>query len=186
MIVGYARIGLQNKTVEDQLQKLQRSGCGNIYKDIVKGAKSGRPQFDSMLSMLNSEDQLVVTDLSRLGRSQLDLVNTLVTLKKKKIVLISLKEHVDTRKPKGKSLYKMAEILTQLGKTYDTERYGERSGRARGRVGGRPPKIDAANKEALKELYQNRNIAIADMLKMFNIGKTTLYKYLNEKDNKQK
>lgn len=52
--------------------------------------------------------------------------------------------------------------------------------RARDCQGGRPEKLSDEQKELVKTLYANKKHSIQSICKMVGVGKTTLYKYINE------
>ncbi|CZG03767.1 TPA: recombinase family protein [Legionella pneumophila] len=51
---------------------------------------------------------------------------------------------------------------------------------ARGHQGGRPEKLSDEQKELVKTLYSNKRHSIQSTCKMVGVGKTTLYKYINQ------
>lgn len=59
-------------------------------------------------------------------------------------------------------------------------RAGLEAARARGRHGGRPPKVDAEQIDLAKTLYSNKKHSIEAICKMIGVGKTTLYKYISQ------
>ena len=59
-------------------------------------------------------------------------------------------------------------------------RAGLEAARARGRQGGRPEKLTSEQKELVKTLYANKGHSIGAICKMVGVGKTTLYKYINQ------
>ena len=59
-------------------------------------------------------------------------------------------------------------------------RAGLEAARSRGRQGGRPEKLTSEQKELVKTLYANKSYSIQAICKMVGVGKTTLYKYINQ------
>ncbi|NOV90768.1 DNA invertase Pin-like site-specific DNA recombinase [Clostridium acetobutylicum] len=57
---------------------------------------------------------------------------------------------------------------------------GLAAARARGRKGDRKPKLDDNKKKAIYELYQQKKTTVKNLCSMFNIGKPTLYKVIEE------
>ncbi|AWG45569.1 TPA: recombinase family protein [Legionella pneumophila] len=57
---------------------------------------------------------------------------------------------------------------------------GLEAARARGRQGGRSEKLSDEQKELIKTLYANKKHSIQSIYKMVGVGKTTLYKYINQ------
>src|SRR6476659_3249402 len=56
---------------------------------------------------------------------------------------------------------------------------GLAAARARGRVGGRPQKLDEKKLKMLHALYADKSNSIPDILSTLNISKSTLYRYIN-------
>ena len=54
------------------------------------------------------------------------------------------------------------------------------SARARGRLGGRPPALDEKKQKLLLKAYHDKDHSIAEILEMFSISKSTLYKIVRE------
>jgi len=57
---------------------------------------------------------------------------------------------------------------------------GLAAARARGRKGGRKPKLDDNKKKAIYELYQQKKTTVKNLCAMFNISKPTLYKVIEQ------
>lgn len=57
---------------------------------------------------------------------------------------------------------------------------GLASARARGRTGGRPPKLDEKQIDRIKELYEKKEMTVKEICQLMEISKGTLYTYLKE------
>lgn len=57
---------------------------------------------------------------------------------------------------------------------------GLEAARLRGRQGGRPAKLNAEQRDLAKTLYANKKHSIKAICDMVGVGKTTLYKYINQ------
>jgi DNA invertase Pin-like site-specific DNA recombinase len=53
---------------------------------------------------------------------------------------------------------------------------GLAAARARGRLGGRPSKLNEAKLQVIRKLYADKNNQIPDICQMFGISKATLYR----------
>ena len=69
MIIGYARVSTAEQSLERQIDQLTDAGCERIYQEKVSGASKERPELDRMLDALREGDVVIVTELSRLGRT---------------------------------------------------------------------------------------------------------------------
>src|SRR5215813_13908590 len=145
MLVGYARVSTQDQHLDLQLDALHKAGCEKIFTDKMSGAKA-RPGLDDALAFLRSGagDVLVVWKLDRLGRSLIDLVTFINTLKARDIHFKVLTENIDTSSPMGELYFHFTAALAQFERGHIRERTmaGLTAARARGRLGGRPRKLN--------------------------------------------
>ncbi len=111
----------------------------NIYVDHASGAKASRPKLDLVLRLLRDEDVLVITRLDRLGRSVLHLVTLGAQLRERGVGLKVLEQGIDTATAEGRAMFGMLSVLAELQRELIVA--NTRDGLARGRRGGRPPKL---------------------------------------------
>ena len=74
MIYGYARVSTRSQardgnSLEQQEAELRAHNADVIFCDSSSGGSTKRPQFDKLLSKIQSGDTLVVTKLDRFARS---------------------------------------------------------------------------------------------------------------------
>ncbi|WP_242686507.1 recombinase family protein [Bacillus cereus] len=106
MKFGYMRVSTLNQNLDRQKKQLEEFGCDRIFFEKVTGTKRNRPELNSMLEFLRSEDTVVVTDLTRLSRSTKDLIEITERISQKGAHLKSLKEsRLDTTTAHGKMLF---------------------------------------------------------------------------------
>ncbi|MCI0668060.1 MAG: helix-turn-helix domain-containing protein [Methylococcaceae bacterium] len=55
---------------------------------------------------------------------------------------------------------------------------GLAAARARGRSGGRKPKLNDKDIREIRALWRNRAIPVSDIAKRYGVSRTTLYKHL--------
>ena len=134
-----------------------------------------------MMEYLRPGDIVVITELARLGRSLKDLLSITDELKEKEVGLTSLKEAIDYTTPEGNAMFQMLGVMAEFQRNIiaDNVKQGLDSARARGRVGGRPPKDTSNIKKAIR-LYKSNEMTISDICIACNISKSTLYKYLKQ------
>lgn len=187
MIFGYARVSTIEQNLDRQLDLLIAAGAEEIVQEKITGTKADRPELNRLLDKLREGDLILITDLTRLGRSTKDLFNLVEQIEKKGANIKSLKENwIDTTTPQGKLLFTMFAGISQFERDLISQRTKEglAAARARGRKGGRRPKLDATKKDAIYSLYQQRKTSIKELCKMFDISKPTLYKVIEELSNK--
>ena len=82
MIVGYARVSTDGRSLEAQQAALKAAGAERIFSEKISGAVTERKALAKALAALETGDILLVTRLDRLARSTRDLLNILDTISK--------------------------------------------------------------------------------------------------------
>ena len=187
--IGYARVstGLQN--LDLQMDKLKEYGCEKIFTDNISGAKSKRPGLDSVIEFARSGDTVVVWRLDRLGRNMQDLINLVNELNKRGISFYSIEENITMNKSSstGQLLFHLFAAFAEFERNLILERStaGRVSARARGRYGGRPEKLTSQDVKLLKALYDS-GTPIKTIAEQWQVSRTTIYRYLNKLNDKDK
>lgn len=194
MIFGYGRQSRKRReriseSLDNQAEQLTKYGCTKIFQDQKSGRKD-RDEFNKLLSMVRDGDVIVVTEISRLGRTTLQLIKLFDELVKQNIHFVALRQGIDTRNPMGKFLFHLSSVLAENEIVQTEERTGELVFRAKkaGRLGGRPKGLtDETRKTALavRALYDlgHKTTSIRTTL---NIGSNaTIYKYLKLTEKSQ-
>ena len=166
-----------------QHDNLMRAGCERIFTDYGSGMNADRPQLLRMLDVARSGDTVVVWKLDRLGRNMKELVRLINLFQERGIAFRSLTEAIDTSTPGGMLTYNIFASIAQFEHDLLVERTaaGMAAARARGRHGGRPPKLSDENKEEICRLYRSNIMTMEQLAKIFDVSKTSLYKVLREK-----
>lgn len=125
MKYGYARVSTLNQDLESQIQMLQKEGCEKIYFEKFTGTKFERPQFQEVLSMLETGDILVVTKLDRFARSAVDAIQTIKLLFEKgiKVHVINMGLIEDT--PTGRLMFNIMSAFAEFERDMIFERTKE-------------------------------------------------------------
>ena len=112
-VIGYARVSSANgsQTVDAQVEKLKESGCDLIFSETISTRKleQERPELMKCLASLRKGDTLKISTLSRLGRTQREVINRLNDLQAEDINLFTLDGLVNTE-----ALGKFAPVLIGL------------------------------------------------------------------------
>jgi DNA invertase Pin-like site-specific DNA recombinase len=188
MLIGYARISKSDGSQVLHLQKdaLEAYGVASdrIYYDQVSGKADKRPGLDACLKALQPGNSLVVWKLDRLGRDLRHLVNTIEDLRVKNIgfkVLSGAGADIDTNTPNGKLFFGVFATLAEYERELIRERTmaGLKAARARGRLGGRPRKMDKITLQMAMQAMSNPTSIAKDVAQKLGITTTTLYLYIN-------
>ena len=91
--IGYARVSSVGQNLDSQTDALQQVGCIKIFSDKLTGSRMVRPGWEQLLEYIRPGDTLVVTELSRMTRSLLDLLATIQVMEQRQIGLIDLLVH---------------------------------------------------------------------------------------------
>jgi len=176
---GYARVSTVGQHLDAQLDALQQAGCAKVFTDTMTGSRMDRPGWDRLLEYVRSGDTVVVTELSRMTRSLLDLLETGKILEHCHVNVVSLRENSDTTSATGRCFLAMMGVIHQLERELRAERAaaGRASAKARGRTGGRP-RTDAATLENARTLYEHSAKTAAEACAIAGVGRRTFFAYL--------
>lgn len=181
MLIGYARVSTTEQNADLQIDALRKAGCERIYTDHASGAKEHRPQLDRMIESLREGDTVVVWKLDRLGRSLQHLVAMMDRFGAAGIGFRSLTENIDATTSGGKLVYNIFAAMAQFERDLIRERTnaGLKAARARGRKGGRRPKLTSAQKARVRELYDSGAVTVNEIASQYNVGRTTIYRAID-------
>ncbi len=109
--IGYARVSTSGQDLEAQTDALVTAGCSEVFREKVstRTAESDREQLQACLAALNAGDELVVSKLDRLGRTQVEVVARLHQLQSDGVHVRTLDGLINT-----KALGKMAPLVIGL------------------------------------------------------------------------
>ncbi|MEL6688363.1 MAG: recombinase family protein [Pseudomonadota bacterium] len=184
MLYGYARVSTPEQNVGFQIAALKEAGCSekNIFVDEgVSGVARERPALREVISNLEPGDTLIVWRLDRIARSMLDLVDTVTTLHNRGISFRSLTEHIDLSNAVGEFILHILSAVAAFERALIIERTKAalNEAKARGVILGRPPVI---NGEMLREALTllRLGMCVKDVAIQIGVGRSTLYRYLQE------
>jgi DNA invertase Pin-like site-specific DNA recombinase len=180
MIIGYARVSTTGQNLEGQTDLLTQNGCERIYSEKVSGVKQERLQLERMMDSLRAGDVVIITELTRLGRSVKELLSIIDRIHKVGASIKSLRETwLDTTTPQGNLLLTIFAGLSQFERDLIRQRtkQGLNAARARGRKGGRP-KTDAAKIKTAVNMYNSKLHTIDEITRATGISRATLYRSL--------
>ena len=176
--IGYARVSTDDQNLDLQRDALTRSGCVTIYEETASGKSAIRIELEHCRKALRSGDTLVVWRLDRLGRSLSDLVKVIGDLEREGITFESMSEKIDTGSASGKLQFHVFAALAEFERNLIRERTlaGLTAARARGRVGGRPAKLNDKQIREIKALLTDPAAQVNDIAGRYGVSRTTLYK----------
>jgi DNA invertase Pin-like site-specific DNA recombinase len=187
-LIGYMRI---SKADGSQVLDLQRDALlaagvseRHLYRDTASGKQDDRPGLAACLQSLREGDTLVVWKLDRLGRSLRHLVNVVHDLTSRGVglkVLTGQGAAIDTTTPAGKLVFGIFASLAEFERDLISERTraGLASARARGRKGGRRPKMTAAKIRLAMAAMGKPETNVGDLCRELGVTRSTLYRHVS-------
>lgn len=148
-VLAYLRVSTEDQTTENQRRQIE--GRFQVSKWFVEeGGVSGsipaasRPAMQSLLSYAREADTVVVVAIDRLGRSTIDVLNTVQKLQDKGVSVVSIREGFNLSTPPGKLMLTMLAAVAELERSVIKERQmaGISRARAEGKHLGRTKSID--------------------------------------------
>jgi DNA invertase Pin-like site-specific DNA recombinase len=179
-LIGYARVSTTDQKAELQVDALKAASCERVFTDKASGSLASRPQLDRMLDHLREGDVVVVWRLDRLGRSLKNLIALVEGLAERGVGFRSLSESIDTTTANGRLFFSVMGALAEFERDLIRERTiaGLAAARARGRVGGRPPKMTPDKVKVAREMYASKEYTVEAIAKTVGVSRKTIYRYL--------
>jgi len=186
-IIGYSRKSTLQQTNEPDVAALKEAGAEIVFEEKISSRKAekDRPQLQAALTALRSGDELVITKLDRLGRSQVEVVNRLHELQAQGINVRTLDGLVNTSQM-GKFAPLLIGLLSGLAeversliqeRTRESVEYRRQTG---GNLGGRPKTAPKKEKlvmrlreegESLRGIREQTGLAVATIRKILERNK---------------
>jgi DNA invertase Pin-like site-specific DNA recombinase len=179
--IGYARVSTRGQNDDSQVDELTAYGCKPIFIDHgVSGKHASRPELDKCIGFLREGDVLVITRLSRAMRSLRHLLDLAGELQAKGVGLVVLKQDIDTTNATGRLIFHILAAIDEWQRELIVEGTveGLAAARARGRTGGRKPKLTDAQVKHARELYEGGNHTVASIAKLLGVSRQTVYRVL--------
>ena len=178
MLLGYARVSTIEQTMDLQKDALRAAGCVEIFEDTCSGAVADRPGLRKALTYMRPGDTLVFWKLDRVSRSPRHLLELAEEFKMRGIAFKSLQDEIDTTTSMGKFFFHLMGAVAELERDIIRERTraGLAAARARGRVGGRRPKLTAKQVAMGQALYATRQHTVREICDQLDCSPATFYR----------
>lgn len=184
-LLRYTRVSSRAHDAQPQIDALMAAGVKeeDIFSDVTCGSRAvvHRKGMKSLISTLRPGDTVVVWRLDRLGRSLVDILNTIETLLGRGVLLRSIKDDLDPRTESGQGKLKMLTDLSEYERVLVVERVnvGLQTARQAGSRFGRPP-VDRAvvtEKLTLAREARSRGKTAAEAARLVGWSRATFYRY---------
>ena len=176
MNIGYARVSTEGQNLGAQQDALQAAGTERLFSDKISGSLRQRPELDRLLDQLRAGDVVVVTKYDRLARSLRDLLDIVEAIQARGAGFRSLAEDIDTTTPAGRLVFHVFASIAQFERERISERTREglEAARKRGRVGGRPPALSAAQKAEVRKMRDEELRPLPEIAQLFRVSVKTV------------
>ena len=169
-------VSTEDQNLDGQLDALKAAGAERIFADKITGTARSRPELDRLLDQLRQGDVITVTKYDRLARSLRDLLDIVDTIQARGAGFRSLAEDIDTTTPAGRLVFHVFASIAQFERERISERTKEglEAARKRGRVGGRPPALSAAQKAEVRRMRDQELRPLPEIAQLFRVSTKTI------------
>jgi DNA invertase Pin-like site-specific DNA recombinase len=178
-VIGYARVSADNQVEHGQVDALRQAGATEVVVEQASGV-GDRPRLDSLVGSLSRGDALVVTEVSRLGRTTAEVLLLADGLRERGVHLRILNLGIDTATPAGGLVLTMMAGLARFERQLlrERQRRGIEAARRRGKHLGRPPLLDASHAQtAIRRLLAGETVAA--LAREWRVSERTLSRFVN-------
>jgi len=195
--VAYLRVSKDSQDVKNQrlaileFARREKMEVDDFVEITVSSRKSTKERkVDQLLEELDTGDTLIVSELSRMGRSVGEIITTVDTLVKKKIRFIAVKEGIrlnGSQDMQTKVMVTMFSLFAEIERDLISMRTKEglAAAKASGKKLGRPKgvlgksKLDGREDE-IKRLL-TLGVSKASIAKITGVDRSTLYNFIRSR-----
>ena len=196
-ILAYIRVSTDKQDLDNQKYSILDYAHKHNLKinDFIEVQTSSRNNFsdrklDLLFSKLQANDTLIVSELSRLGRSLGQVIKIIDDLIKNQVQVISIKENIilnGTQTMQNKIMVALFGLFAEIERDLISERtkHGLQSAKAKGKLLGRPKgvigksKLDGRENE-IKKLLQLK-VSLASIAKITEVSRPTLMNFIKSR-----
>ena len=183
--LGYTRVSTASQDAQLQLDALVDSGVQkrDVFSDVTSGSRTAieRPGMKRLMDYVEPGDTVVVWRIDRLGRSLIDVLNTVNLLRDKGVKIRSLSDGIDPETTSGRLMLGMLATLAEYERELITERVnaGIAAAKQSGTRFGRPPVDPAviAEKLDIAQGARKKGRTAAEAASLVGWSRATLYRH---------
>lgn len=199
MIAAYLRVSTDRQSVENQRHELLRFANEKqvvidtwVEETISSTKKLDERKLSTLLASMHAEDTLIVSELSRLGRSLFEIMSILHTLMEREVQVFTVKERYElgntiSAKVLAFAFGLSAEIERSLISARTREGLARRKaeGKKLGRpVGSRSRSSKLAGREADIERLLAARVPKAAIARVIGVNRHTIENYVKQKKDR--
>lgn len=183
--LGYTRVSTSNQDVQLQLDALLSVGVQkrDVFADVTSGSKTAieRPGMKRLLEYVEEGDTVAVWRVDRLGRSLIDVLNTVNLLRERGVQVRSISDGIDPATSTGRLMLNMLATLAEYERELIVERVnaGIVAARQNGTRFGRPltDPVFIADKLAIAQDARAKGRTAEDAARLVGWSRATLYRH---------
>ena len=211
MKYGYIRVSSKTQDEERQIQALFSYGVSreNIFIDKASGKNFiDRENWEKLMAKVIVNDIIVIKELDRLGRNNNEIKDTFELLKNKRVFLEFIEQPILNTANKSelemellhpiilhllgyfaeKERVKIRQRQREAYNVLETDKKGRKISRKKGKVVGRPNKIEHLTPEQKRyvKAWIDKSIKLRDCIKLTGLSSATLYRIKQNMGNVDK
>jgi len=175
--IAYTRVSTADQDTAAQFQTIEQTyRVDHHYTDeatsgTIKALK--RPGFAALFKYVREGDTVIVPAIDRLGRSTVDVLETVEALQAEGVRLVSMREGFDLGTPAGKLMLTMLAGVGELERENlrQRQREGIETGKAQGKHMGRPRAADPAE---VARWRRDNDASISETARAFGVSKASV------------
>lgn len=183
--LGYTRVSTSSQDAQLQIDALVAAGVQkrDVFADVTSGsmAATERPGMKKLLAYAEPGDTVVVWRIDRLGRSLIDVLNTVNLLRGRDVQVRSVSDGIDPATSTGRLMLNMLATLAEYERELIVERVtaGIAAARQNGTRFGRPLSDPAviADKLAVAADARAKGRTAEDAARLVGWSRATLYRH---------
>lgn len=183
-LLGYTRVSTATQDAQLQLDALVTVGVQkrDVFADVTSGSRTAieRPGMKRLLEHAETGDTVVVWRVDRLGRSLIDVLNTVNLLRERGINVRSVSDGIDPATSTGRLMLNMLATLAEYERELIVERVnaGIAAARQNGTKFGRPlsDPVQIAEKLQVVAEARKRGRTAEEAARLVGWSRATLYR----------
>ena len=183
--LGYTRVSTAMQDAQLQLDALLDAGVQrrDVFSDVTSGSRTAieRPGMKRLLDYVEEGDTVVVWRIDRLGRSLIDVLNTVNLLREQGVKVRSLSDGIDPETTSGRLMLGMLATLAEYERELIVERVnaGIAAAKQSGTRFGRPPvdPVVIAEKLAIARDARAKGRTAEQAARLVGWSRATLYRH---------
>ncbi|MFB9285748.1 recombinase family protein [Pseudoclavibacter helvolus] len=184
-LLGYTRVSTTTQDAQLQLDALIAVGVQkrDVFADVTSGSRAAveRPGMKRLLEHAVEGDTVVVWRVDRLGRSLIDVLNTVNLLRERGINVRSVSDGIDPATSTGRLMLNMLATLAEYERELIVERVnaGIAAARQNGTKFGRPlsDPVQVAEKLQVVADARKRGRTAEEAARLVGWSRATLYRH---------